>query len=244
MKKPSIKKLKPIHVWECVDKKFITHDRNPLLPSGGERLILAGRSNSGKGSLAKNIIARLDPSPYDRDGNPAGRIMCLHYAPESTDEWDDTQAQMIGIDGLPEINDANWDRTKKNLLIIDELPVHSLSKPQRELVTKYFEFGASHYNIIIIMLAQNFASIPTPIRRAAEYWIIWPSCDKIAQSHISAVTGHDMRQLTGLCKSMYDNICFNFTGKKHRLRLNLFTPIRDNDDDSDSSDDDSDSDSD
>jgi hypothetical protein len=227
-------------VWECVDKKYITHDRNDLLPSGGERLILAGRSNSGKGSLAKNIIGRLDPSPYDRDGYPDGRIMCLHYSPGSTDEWDDTQAEMVGIDDLPEINDANWNRTKKNLLIIDELPVHSLSKPQRGLVTKYFEFGASHYNIIIIMLAQNFASIPTPIRRAAEYWIIWPSCDKIAQSHITMTTGHDMKQLTRLCKSTYDNITFNFTSKPHRLRLNLFTPIKDNEDSSDSSGSDSD----
>jgi hypothetical protein len=242
MKHQVKKKIKPIHVFQCVDKKSITHDKNPFLPSGGERLILAGRSNSGKGSLAKNIIGRLDPSPYDSDGNPRGRIVCLHYSPESTDEWDEVGAEMIGIEKLPEINDANWDRTKKNLLIIDELPIHSLTRVQRALVTKYFEFGASHYNIIIILLAQNFASIPTPIRRAAEYWIVWPSCDKIAQSHISSVTGHDMRQLTGLCKTMYDNITFNFTGKPHRLRLNLFTPIRDSEDgdssgsDSDSSD--------
>jgi polyphosphate kinase 2 (PPK2 family) len=59
--KHTAKKLKPIVVFDCVDKKFITHDRNPLLPSGGERLILAGRSNSGKGSAAKNIIGRLNP---------------------------------------------------------------------------------------------------------------------------------------------------------------------------------------
>jgi hypothetical protein len=235
-----MKPLKPIVVVDCVDKKFITHDRNPLLPSGGERLILAGRSNSGKGSAAKNIIGRLNPSPYDSNGDPHGRIVVLHYSPESTDEWDDIGAEMIGIEGLPDISDAAWDRTRKNVLVIDELPIHSLSRVQRSLVTKYFEFGASHYNIIIILLAQNFASIPTPIRRAAEYWVIWPSCDKIAQSHISAVTGHDMRQLTGLCKSMYDNITFNFTGKPHRLRHNLFTPIRDYDEEDSLNEDDSD----
>jgi hypothetical protein len=163
MKHPA-KKLKPIVVFDCVDKKFITHDRNPLLPSGGERLILAGRSNSGKGSCAKNIIGRLNPSPYNSNGDPGGRIMCLHYSPGATDEWDDVQAEMIGIDNLPEINDANWDRTKKNLLIIDELPIYSLTRVQRALATKYFGFAASHYNIIIILLAQNFASIPTPER--------------------------------------------------------------------------------
>jgi hypothetical protein len=242
MKHIAVKDLKPVVVVHCVDKKHITHDRNPLLPSGGERLILAGRSNSGKGSAAKNIIGRLNPSPYNSNGEAHGRIVCLHYAPESTDEWDDTGAEMIGIDKLPEINDASWDRTKKNLLIIDELPIHSLTKVQRELVTKYFEFGASHHNIIIILLSQNFASIPTPIRRAAEYWIIWPSCDRIAQSHIASVTGHNMRELTGLCKSMYDNITFNFTGKPHRLRFNLFTPIRDYDEDSSDSSDSSDDD--
>jgi hypothetical protein len=235
--------MKPIVVVDCVDKKFITHDKNPLLPSGGERMILAGRSNSGKGSLAKNIIGRLNPSPYDSNGNPHGRIVCLHYSPESTDEWDDLGAEMIAIDGLPEITDANWDRTKKNVLIIDELPIKSLPRVQCSLVTKYFEFGASHYNIIILLLAQNFASIPTAIRRSAEYWIIWKSTDKIAQSHITAVTGHDMRQLAGLCKSTYDTITFNFTNKPHRLRLNLFEPIDDREDPSDSdSSDDSDSD--
>jgi hypothetical protein len=231
--------VKPIVVVDCVDKRHITHDRNPLLPSGGERMILAGRSNSGKGSLAKNFVGRLNPSPYDKDGNPHGRIVCLHYSPESTDEWDDLGCEMIGIDALPDITDASWDRTKKNVLIIDELPIHSLSRVQRSLVTKYFEFGASHHNIIILLLAQNFASIPTAIRRSAEHWVIWPSCDMVARSHITAVTGHDMRELAGLCKSTYDNITFNFTNKPHRLRLNLFTPIIDREDlsDSDSSDD-------
>jgi hypothetical protein len=231
-----MKPLKPIVVVKCADKKFITHDRNPLLPSGGERMILAGRSNSGKGSLAKNIIGRLNPFPD-------GRIMVLHYAPESTDEWDDIpRVEMVGIDDFPEINDTEWDRSKKNLLIIDELPIDSLTKQQRTHVTKMFEYGASHHNIIVLLLAQNFASIPTPIRRSAEYWVIWPSCDRIAQSHISSVTGHDMRKLAKLCETNYDTITFNFTGKPHSLRLNLFTPIDDrgesDDESSDSSDDD------
>ncbi len=97
------------HKDQSKDKKLAS-----TLPSHPARLILAGRSGAGKGSTAKNIPHRATPA-FDR-------TVVFHYD-TSTLEWEDCDAQMISE--LPEDPAAFWDRDKKNLLIIDEVPMDS-----------------------------------------------------------------------------------------------------------------------
>ncbi len=113
------------------DKVGHHHDQNKdkrfasTLPSHPARLILAGRSGAGKGSTAENILHRATPA-FDR-------IVVYHYD-TSTLEWEDCDAEMI--DELPENPAKFWDRDKKNLLIIDKVPMDSNKESRNHLDMK------------------------------------------------------------------------------------------------------------
>ncbi len=208
------------------DKVVHHHDQNrdkklaAPSPSHPARLILAGRSGAGKGSTAKNILHRATPA-FDR-------IVVYHYD-TSTLEWEDCDAEMISE--LPEDPAAFWDRDKKKLLIIDEVPMDS-SKESRNRLDRMFNYVASHYSVSVYLLQQSFTSIPCSIRRAAYMWLIWRSVDMHSVRHISGKTGRDFKELLKLTKNKYDFITFDFSGGP-ALRLNLFEPITDHGSDKD-----------
>ncbi len=120
------------------DKVEHHHDQNKdkrfasTLPSHPARLILAGRSGAGKGSTAKNTLHRATPA-FDR-------VVVYHYD-TSTLEWEDCDGEMISE--LPEDPAAFWDKNKKNLLIIDEVPMDS-NKESRNRLDRMFTYVASH----------------------------------------------------------------------------------------------------
>ena len=156
------------HKDQSKDKKLAS-----TLPSNPARLILAGRSDAGKGRTAKSIIHRATPD-FDR-------IVVFHYD-KSTLEWEDCDAEMISE--LPEDPAAFWDRSKKNLLITDEVPMDSI-KESRTRLDRCLNYVASHYSVSIYLLQQSFTSIPCSVRRAADMWLIWGSVDQHSVRHIS-----------------------------------------------------------
>ena len=184
------------------------------LPSHPARLILAGRSGAGKGSTAKNILHRATPA-FDR-------VVVYHYD-TSTLEWEDCDAEMIAE--LPEEPAAFWDRDKKNLLIIDEVPMDG-TKESKNRLDRMFNYVASHYSVSVYLLQQSFTSISCSVRKAADMWLIWGSVDMHSVRHISGTTGHDFKELLRLTKNKYDFITFDFSGGAP-LRFNLFHEILD-----------------
>lgn len=209
--------MKTVVVIPNPDKEgYLLDDKNPLLPSCGEKLIFSGRSGSGKGVAAKNIIGRMDP--------PADRIVVFHGDPTGTKEWEDCGAELKGID---ELVDTNWVRGQKTVCVIDEVPIDSLPKAQRTAVERLLNYFCSHYGVICMLLCQSFYSIPPACRRAADRWVLFPSIDEQVNRDIAAKTGHDMKQLKKLCTSKYDCIQFNFSGRGPPLLFNLFEEIID-----------------
>ena len=90
-----------------------------------------------------------------------------------------------------------------------------------------------NYNLTVFCLQQNFCSIPVPIRRSADMWCIWKSCDNQVVRDISLKTGHSFRTLAKLfIQSPYDFIKFDFSSVKYPLRKNFFFPIQDDGSDS------------
>ena len=188
-----------------------------LYPSHPARVIFSGRSGCGKGVTAKNLLARATP--------PFGRIVVWHYDVESL-EWDDCDPSDV-IAELPDDPAAFWDRDEKNLIICDEIPWEQLSKVDRMKADRLVQYVASHYNVTVYILHQNFVSIPTPIRRAADWWVLWGSVDNASVRDVSSKTGHDFKELLKLTQNKYDCITFDFSGEGPPLRLNLFQPIVD-----------------
>ncbi len=115
------------------------------------------------------------------------------------------------ISKLPEDPAAFWDRDKKNLLIIDEVPMDS-NKESRNRLDRMFNYVASHYSVSVYLLQQSFTSIPCSVRRAADMWLIWGSVDQHSVRHISGTTGHDYKELLRLTKTKYDFIALILVG--------------------------------
>ena len=160
------------------------------------RLELSSRDDRGcgKGVAAKNLLARASP--------PFERIVVYHYDVDTL-EWDDCEPSDV-IAELPDDPSEFWDREQKNLLIMDEIPWETLPKADRMKADRCLQYVASHYNLSVYVLHQNFVSIPTPIRRAADWWNLWGSVDNVSVRDVSSKTGHDFRQLLQLTKSKFD----------------------------------------
>lgn len=208
--------IKDLIVVDNPDKAFMKKQKDPLLPNGGSRIILSSRPGSGKGCCVKNIIMRMDP-PFER--------ICLLHIDKDTLEWDDCDVEKIDLDDLEH---GFFNREISNALIIDEFDFEGANRQQRGKLDRIFQYTASHYNVTCFCLQQNFCSIPVPIRRSADMWCIWKSCDNQAVRDISLKTGHSFKTLAKLfLKSPYDFITFDFSSEKYPLRLNFFHPIHD-----------------
>ena len=194
---------------------------NPgIMPHFPSKMFAVGRSGSGKGSTIKNLLLTAVP-PYDA-------IVLLHYAPESTLEWDDVEpTKKLTIDEFPTDPSDLFDRTKKNAIVCDELSFEGMTRANKGKLDRCVNFSCSHFSCTLFMIQQNFFSIPPSIRRAADWLIIWPSVDQNSMDYISRLTGHDMRQLKRLCQTKYDSIALDFSGDGPAVRSNLFTPIED-----------------
>ena len=206
---------------ECADKTNHHEDKlNPgIMPAFPSRVCFCGRSNVGKGSTAKTLIMSAVPA-YDN-------IVVLHYDP-STLEWDDCDpSKILTVDEFPEDPNELFDRTKKNCIVIDELAFEGMSRANRGKIDRLVNYVCSHYSVSCALIQQNFVSIPPAIRRAMDWWVIWPSVDHESMKVISRKTGHDMIALAKLCKTKYDSITFDHTGDGPEVRLNLFKPIVD-----------------
>ena len=201
------------------DKGFEHKDslRPGIMPSHPCRIVLGGRSGCGKGVVAKNLIARASPA--------FERIVVYHYDTASL-EWNDCDPSDM-IDALPDDPGSFWDREVKNLLIMDEVPFEGMGKQEKQRVDRMFKYVASHYNVSVYLLTQNFCSIPVAVRRAADWWTLWGSVDAVSIRDVSGKIGHDFASLLRLTATKYDSITFDFSSDGPVLRLNLFRPTHD-----------------
>ena len=110
---------------------------------------------------------------------------------------------------------------------MDEVPFAGMGKQEKQRVDRMFNYVASHYNVSVYLLTQNFCSIPVAVRRAADWWTLWGSVDAVSIRDVSGKIGHDFASLLRLTATKYDSITFDFSGDGPFLRLNLFRPIHD-----------------
>lgn len=203
--------------WQNPDK--LGHHKDKKRPNIGfqhpSRAIICGRQNCGKGVAAMNIIAKAEP---------AFETVCVwHFAPEHTKEWEICDAKMVAE--CPKVED--FDASKKNCLVIDDINLLAMTRKERGELDRLFSYVSTHTSTTILLCTQDFASIPTSVRRSCTQWILFPSVDMQACRHVSAATGHQFKKLIKLCSSKHDSVCFSFDGVGPALRLNLWTPIED-----------------
>ena len=141
--------------------------------------IISGPSGSGKTQFVLKLIDNAD-------------IMFTH-TPESIkwcygeyQPWMLNYPEIEFIEGLPE--DIQFDKTKVNLLIIDDL-MHETN----EFVSKLFTKGSHHRNLSVLLLTQNLFhqnKYSRSISLNAHYMVIFKNV-------------RDASQITSLAKQMY-----------------------------------------
>lgn len=140
------------------------------------RILIAGKPNCGKSTLAKNILLRAS--------KPFQKIIIVHCDSEGTKEYDDLKIEnkdeedeeekVIIIGNVPSPkNNKLFDPKIKTLLIFDDLEYEFLDKIQRKNLDRIFGYLSTHKNVSIIMCAQNITNIPPAVRRMSNFFIIF-----------------------------------------------------------------------
>ena len=209
---------------DCADK--LNHHLGGLAPTKmpffPSKTLACGRSGAGKGSTAKQLLLTAVPA-YDK-------IYLIHYAPESTDEWDDCDLSgKFTVDAWPGDPGELLDRNLKNAVVCDELAFEGMSGKNKGKIGRLVNMTSSHFGCSVFILQQNLTSVPPSIRRACmnDWLIYWPGNDAASMQYVSRATGHDMKAPKLLCKAKYGSITLDGSGNGASLRLNLFTGIAD-----------------
>lgn len=146
-----------------------TKNRNMLNIPHPYRIVIFGPPNSGKTTLAKNILLRAKP--------PFKRIIIIHCDDEYTKEYNDLgDIDIINI--IPDPKDSEYfDGEDKTLVILDDLEYEYLPKEQKRNLDRLFGFVSTHKNVSVILNSQNPTNVSPCIRRMSNIWILFKILD-------------------------------------------------------------------
>lgn len=165
----------------CSDKVGWTEKwnkgRNLLNLPHSWRGIFCGPPSSGKSTCIKNLILRARP--------PFEEVLVVHYSPDDTTEWDDINAQMCSE--IPSPHDIDSDC--KRLLILEDLDLSTLAKPELGKLNRLFGYCSSHKNLSIALTCQNAFDCPPCARRVSNLFVLWRQPDITAMSILASKTG-------------------------------------------------------
>lgn len=190
-------------VFENRDKKFHekwTRKRNMIDFPHPFRMINVGIPNSGKTTNTLNVIAMnaMSKKPFEK-------IYLLHNDPGQT------EYRLVDTKHLTEIPIAqDFDRTKKNLLIIDDFPVRGLKGKAKENLNRLFGSVSTHNNLSIILSTQDPMDIPVDISRMANIFVV----SKFPDINQRRAMAHRM----GVNSKTFDKLQKKYLlGKKHEF---------------------------
>ena len=148
-----------------------SNDRSALYPLHPFRLLMVSAPGGGKRQATLELIGR-HPKPFDT-------ITVMHLDPNSTEyEILGDGAKMIGENDLPDA--STFDRSKRNLLIIDEINISDKKLAYKKAFDRIFNYCSTHCSLSIICQVQDAFTLPVSCRRAMNHWALW----RLALIHI------------------------------------------------------------
>jgi hypothetical protein len=208
----------------CADKAGWTEkwykNRDPLNIPAPWRGVFTGLPSCGKSTAIKNIILRSDP--------PFEEIKVVHFAPDTTREWDDIEAEVVSE--IPTCDEFDGGETKK-LLVLEDLELSCIDKENKKRLNRLFGYGSSHQNISIAITAQNAYDIPTSARRTANIFCIWLTPDITALTSMASRTALKkddfLEILNKHLKKLHDSLMIDLTkDTPFPLRVNGYTMLK------------------
>ena len=140
------------------------------------RIIFCANPNSGKALAIKNVLLRSDP-PYER--------IVVYHADPTSEEYGDIDAEYVTE--IPEVD--FWDRTKKNLFIIEDINFKRLKADQKQLVDRYYGSFSTHHSISVWSTFQRAFSCPPEIRDYCNILFLWNTRNVHSLSELSSRLG-------------------------------------------------------
>lgn len=224
-KKQTFKLPKKIVVIPNLDKKGWTEkwtkNRDLLDFPCPSRVLFCSNPSCGKTNLIKNCILHAKKE-YDD-------IYLCHYDPE-TIEYDDMD--VTPLDSIPNPGNRElFNRNKKTALIIDDRCFKNLSKKEFQYLDRLWGHTSSHHRVNLFLACQYFYSLPVIIRSMSNVFFIWKGCvDNDSLKSIGRKMGlkkEEFKRIFDLCKTKYDNLCFDFTdGSPAPIRLNGYQIVK------------------
>ena len=207
-----------------VNPDKLTHDKPPadksaIWPLHPFRALLVSMPGGGKRQTTLEIIGR-HPTPFDT-------ITVMHHAPKSTTEYEllGDQVKLIGEDDLP--NPEFWDRSKRNLLILDEINISDKPAKYKKKFDRLFNYCSTHQSLSIICQVQDAFTLPVSCRRAMNHWALWRSSDALVTNMLGRRLG--VKGLSDIFSDLslgpHDHVWVDLTGHGPPLRKNIVQVI-------------------
>lgn len=211
---------KKIIIFHNSDKEFHEkpHETNLGCLTHPFTLICPGSMNSGKTNAILNILYQRAES-----GRSFDKIYLWHFDDEST-EYDVLEHEKI--DSIPDL--CNINRNIKNLLIIEDLDIKSLSSYDISKIDRCMGYISTHRNLSVIITTQQGFAIPVRLRRLNTHLMMWNKSDPAylakVEAQLNCKKGDLKKILTEYCKTNHDFLLFAFK-EKPIIRFNLFEGI-------------------
>jgi len=213
--------------WDENRKKDVANFPSPF------RMLMLGPPNSGKSTLAKNLVVHQDP-PFDE-------VYVCHEDAGATREYDDLEpTAMLGEipgldfwDSLPtteEDPETGEERPIKRLVIVDDIEYVSANKQRLKDLAILMRFASSHKNLSVIVSHQSFFDLPVIAKKVADVFVVWRPRAKNELALIENRTGLPSGALTAIFdkygRDARDSVCVDATrGSPMPLRWNIWTPL-------------------
>lgn len=154
--------------------------RDPMDLPKPIRAVFAGSPSCGKTRSILNVILRsnfhkiyvLHEDPNTKEYDACGATILAELPPNSF--W------MGDSDSDSESSDSDDEEKKKNpiCLVVDDICyAERFNKVQAARLNRAVGFLSSHFNLSLLLSAQDFTEVPAIARRCCQYFAIWrPTC--------------------------------------------------------------------
>ncbi len=187
------------------------------------KMLLIARPNSGKTNFIKNTIVNQHPD--------FEKIIIVHHDPDTT-EYDDIidGENIILTTEIPTVD--MFDAEYKNLCVIDDVYTKRLSKEDEKRLNKLFTYISSHRHCHVIISVQDYTTVPPPVRRAIDVFVMWKMIDLESQKILSKKFGLSNTALytvfrnPDLIKTKYDCLVVDLLpDAPSKFRINGLVPV-------------------
>jgi hypothetical protein len=172
---------------------------------------LISKTNGGKTNVIKNLLVC----------NNFEKIYVVHGFIETKD-YEDVDIERLS-EFIPDINEI--DKSKKTLIIFEDLNLRKLPKQEQNELAKYVKTYSSHGNISLIFATQYFFELSPLVRENCDVYMIWYQSPKLLDE-ISDRCNLPKNILKTLMENhirdrRHDFVVFDNTRPKYNYRKNL-----------------------